>query len=428
MRILLQIIIAACTFTNAFGQATFLNNLKVREDNFFYKDSINGQITYGNYEPTGIISMDDGSLVVSTKFSLSFPGQFEMPITFNDDYFAKQKIFDEKSHISSGSVFKLDNNYQKQWEIIFREKRVVCLKKLSDESILAIGEMTDQKKFWISKISSNGKIIFERSYRLKSQPNVENVEIDSADNIHILISAEKCYPLSITNIYGRLRMNFFKVSDFEHDLYLLKISPAGKIKWVTTLDNRKNFTSYGSNLVINNGIHVSMKYDGFVKEKKERKSCEGSTIFEINNRGKIQEKYPVENKRVFLIDSQIVYATAISNDTLIFYKRESSLFKPIETIVFNDDIKQCWALKTLTTDSNNYFLGTHNHNLGFLLIKLDKQNRFLGYWKNDRVNASTFEDATVKPDNSIVIAASQYSRIDSTDNKSYYSVKLITIK
>jgi len=116
---LLQIIVLFFTLTNIFGQAELLTNIEVQEVNFCYKDSINGQITFGNYEPTGIVSLKDGSLIISTKFSISFPGQYQMPDSLSNEYFERQKIFAEKSHISSGSVFMLNGNHEKQWEVFF---------------------------------------------------------------------------------------------------------------------------------------------------------------------------------------------------------------------------------------------------------------------------------------------------------------------
>jgi len=425
---LLTTIIAFFILPNIYGQVSFLNNLKVQENNFFYKDSINGQITFGDYEPTGIVSMKDGSLIVSTKFSITFPGQYTTPITFNAEYFEREKIFSQKSHVCSGSLFKLDSNYQKQWEIIFKERRVVGIKKLSDENILIVGERTDMKQFWIAKISPDGKILFEKSYKFKRKPSVENMEIDSLDNIHVLLSAERLYPIRIRKYYGRIRLEFFKESEMENDLYLLKISPNGKIKWQTTIDNRKNISTYGYDLVIKNGIYISTRFSGFVKTPKGNIKSEGKMIYEICANGKIKTKYPIENKRIFSIRNQLLFATTARNDSLVISQKAANGYNPIETIIFNNDIEQFWTEKALSSDSNNYFFGTHHHNLGCLMVKLDKQNRYLGYWKDSLENISSFVDATIKPDNSVVIIATHYSLLNSTDSNKKYSIKIMTIK
>lgn len=405
-----------------------MNNLKVQEKNFLFKDSINGQITYGDYEPTGIISMKDGSLIVSTKFHITFPGQYTTPITFNAEYFEREKIFSQKSHVCSGSVFKLDCNYQKQWEIIFKERRVVGIKKLSDENILIVGERTDMKQFWIAKISPDGKVLFEKSYKFKRKPSVENMEIDSLDNIHVLLSAERLYPIRIRKHYGRIRLELFKESEMENDLYLLKISPNGKIKWQTTIDNRKNISTYGYDLVIRNGIYISTRFSGFVKTPKGKIKSEGRMLYEICTNGKIETKYPIENKRIFSIRNQLLLATTARNDSLVISQKAANGYNPIETIIFNNDIEQFWTEKALSSDSNNYFFGTHHHNLGCLMVKLDKQNKFLGYWKDSLENISSFVDATIKPDNSVVIVARHYSILNSTDSNKKYSIKIMTIK
>lgn len=413
---------------NIFGQENFLNNLKVQENNFVYKDSINGQITYGNYEPTGIISMKDGSLIVSTKFSITFPGQYTTPNTYNEEYYEREKLFSQKSHISSGSVFKLDCNYQKKWEIIFKERRVIGIKKLSDENILIVGERTDMKQFWIAKISPDGKVLFEKSYKFKGKPSVANMEIDSLDNIYVIISAVRINPISIRKFYSKIRLEFFKASGMNRDLYLLKISPNGKIKWQTTIDNRKNFLKFGYDLVIRNGIYISTSYIGFVKTQKGEIKSEGKMLYKIFTNGKIETKFLIENKRIFSIKDQLLFATAAHKDSLVIFEKTGNEYNPIETIIFNNDIKQFWILKALYSDSNNYFFGTNSHNLGCLMVKLDNQNKFLGYWKDSIENRSSFVDATIKPDNSVVIIAGHYSLLNSTDSNKKKSIKIITIK
>jgi hypothetical protein len=414
-------------FSNSYGQNVYEDELSIYEFDFYYSDSIDSDITFGDYKPTGIVSLQDGSLIVSTEIHLYFPDQYKTATEFTPEYFQQQKVFSSKSHISSGSVFKLDNDYQKQWEITFKEKRIVGIKKLSDESILVVGEQVDMKIFWIAKIDTNGNILFEKDYKFGQKPNIANIEVDSFDNIYILLNCERLYPVKITNFYGRKRIRFFQVSDMENDLYLLKISPQGKILWKTPLDKRKNITTFGYDLIIEKNIYVSTSYDGFVKHEKHK----GEMMYEINNRGKILTTMPIENKRILLMDSLLVFTTKSHNDSLVlyYYQKESDLLRPIETIIFKDDVKHFWAKKAIDAQTSNYIFGTNSHNLGCLLVELNKRNQFVGYWANERKNMSNFVDATIKPDDSIVILSCRYDiPLKSDDSSRKYSIRLIEIK
>ncbi len=349
-----------------------------------------------------------------------------MPDSLTNEYFERQKIFTEKSHISSGSVFMLNGNLEKQWEVFFKERRVEKIKKLSDESIIAIGESVDMKFFWVAKINRQGEIIYDKSYKFKRSPDIENFEIDSLNNLYILLSTEKIQPIKITKHYGKKRINFFKETDMEGDIYLLKLTPSGKIKWKTVIDKRKNFSAYGYDLIIEKDIYLSTSYEGFIKEKKEWRKEEGKNIYQLSKKGKILNIYQNENKSIYLLGNKLIFSTSADNDTLCLYQKEKSAIKLIETIVFNKRENQFWTEKSLSSEYNNYILGTNNHNLGCIVIKFDKQNKCIGYWKYDN---SSFVDATIGSDNSIVLIAENYSNLDKTNsNEKNNSIKLIIIK
>ncbi|PID95234.1 MAG: hypothetical protein CSA95_00670 [Bacteroidetes bacterium] len=402
-----------------------MTNIKIQEVDFCYKDSINGQITFGNYEPTGIVSLKDGALIISSKFSISFPEQYQMPDRLTNEYFERQKIFAEKSHISSGSVFMLNGNLEKQWEVIFKERRVEKIKKLSDESIIAVGESVDMKFFWIAKINRQGEIIYNKSYKFKRRPNIENIEIDSLNNLYILLSTEKIQPIRITKHYGKKRINFFKETVMEDDIYLLKLTPSGRIKWKTVIDKRKNFSAYGNNLIIGKDIYLSTSYEGFIKENKEWCKKEGGNIYQLSEEGKILNVYQNENKSIYLLGNKLIFLSRVGNDTLHLYQKEKSAIKLVETIVFKKIEKQFFTEKSLSAEYNNYIIGTNNHNLGCIVIEFDKQNKYTGYWEYDN---SSFVDATIGSDNSIVLIAENYSNLNpNNSSEKKHSIRLIII-
>jgi len=401
-------------------------NYEIHEVDFSYRDSIFGQVRYGNYEPTGIIILNDGSIVISTKFSIDFPEQFQQTDSYTKEYFKMQKEYSEKSHISSGSVFMLDANFEKKWGVIFKERRVTHVRKLQDETIIVLGESTDMKFFWIAKVDKEGSVVFEKRYRFKSSPSIANVEVDSLDNLYILVTTEKILPIKITNHLSKRRIRFFKETTMESDVYILKVSPTGKIKWKTSIDTRRNYFSFGQAVVINKNIYISNYTEGYKREKTGWVEEAGNYIYTLNSRGKIKEIFQTKNKNILSLNKQIIYSTHTDNDSLVLYKKVFSSLKPFVTIVFNNKIKQFSIDKALSTDLNNYIFGTTNHNLGCLLIELNSENKYNGYWSYDNSN---FVDAAIDSNKSIYILAKNYSNLNpnNSDNENF-SVKLIKIK
>jgi len=420
----LQIIVLFFTLTNIYGQAKLLTNINVKEVSFYYKDSINGQITFGDYNPTGIISLKDGSLIISTEFSIHFPGECIIPDTFTNEYFERQKIFKEKSHTSSGSVFMLNDNLEKQWEVIFKDRRVEKIKKLSDESIIAVGESVDLKFFWVAKINKQGKIIYDKSYKFKS-PFIQNIEIDSLNNLYILLTTERLQPIRIIKYYNRRHLYFFRETEMEDDLYLLKLTPSGKIKWKTAIDKRKNISAYGYDLIIEKDIYLSTSYNGFIKEKGKWREEKGRNIYQLSKNGKILDIYQPGKKDICMLGDKLIFSTSINNDTLCLYLKEDSDIKLMKTIVFNDIKTQFWIKKSLSSKYNNYILGTNDNHV-CIVIEFDKQNKCTGYWKYDNLK---FIDATIGSDNSIVFISDIYSNLDKTNrNKKNTSIKLTVMR
>ncbi len=90
------------------------NYKTIEKHHIYYKDSIESNITYGKYEPTDLIGLDDDSLIISSFFSINFPDQYSMPSDYNKEYLSKQNEMYSKSHISSGSIIKLNKEFKKE--------------------------------------------------------------------------------------------------------------------------------------------------------------------------------------------------------------------------------------------------------------------------------------------------------------------------
>jgi len=421
----LHIISLFLILSETYGQTDLLSKYEVKEYCFTYSDSINGQITYGNYEPTGIVSLANGSFIVSTVFSINFPEQNQLPDTFSQEYFDKQRIYRGKSHISSGSVFMLNENFEKQWEVIFKDKRVKGIKKLSNENVLIAGESVDLEFFWIAEINMEGDIIYEKNYKFKRSPSIDDFEIDSLNNLYLLLSTERINPIKVTKRYGKRRIILFQESDMESDIYLIKIDSGGKINWKKPIETRKNFWAYGSNLIIGNKIYFSLYSEGFIKKKKEWIKKEGEFIYEYMLNGEKINSYASSNKYAHLFNTGLIYSSFANNDTLELYFKDS-IFESIETISFKNNPNQFWIEKALFTAHDNYLTGTSNHNLGCIIFEFDHWNNYKGYWKYD---TASFVDAVIEGDNAIVIIARSYSNLYGNQNMGEnYSIKIIRLK
>jgi len=286
------------------------------------------------------------------------------------------------------------------------------------------------KFFWIAKINKEGKVLDEKKFRFKRRPTIENVEVDSLDNIYLLLSTERLKTISVTRNYGRKRIHFFQESDTEMNIYLLKISPANKIRWNTAIDKRHDYWTFGRDLVVHNSdIFVSTYFEGFKKEKKERIKDKGVILFLIGKTGKIKQTYPFDNKKIFINNNQFLFITSERKDTLTLYEGSPNSLLPIENIIFDNEIKTFWIKNFKEGNNHNYIFATHRNNLGCLLIELDKNNKYIRHWKDSLENVSSLVDGVISENNSVVILASHYSYpSENSTEKKVYSIKLIEIR
>lgn len=419
------------TLTTCFGQTKLDDSLTTQEFSFFYKDSIDNKVSFGDYEPTGFVSLDDGSLIVSTQFSIDFPGQYQMPDSFTKEkfkvYYEQQKMFDNKSHISSGSVFKLNSNFEKKWEIFFKDKRVMKIGKLPDQSVIVAGDRVDMKKFWMAHIDTTGKIIWQKEYKLKSKSGIANMVMDSLGNSFLQVETERVIPISTTKYYGKRRIRFFKQTEMEGNIYLLKVSSKGSILWTRSLDKTKKFQKFGQQLFIQDNIYASSSYEGFIKQKNDWKKKQGKTFFEINLQGKILRTTEIKNRFQYHFESNRFSVTA-DEDKLTFYTVTSTETKPTDTITFANPVKSIWIYGFLTANNFIYLLGSKDHNHGCIVVQLDKDNNYIGHWNDNSSESTSLVDAIVKPDGAIIVLSKCFKRAKDTNNELTTYINLTVMK
>lgn len=425
------LIFSVIVFTNSFGQIKLDNSITTQEFNFFYKDSIDNKVSFGDYEPTGLVSFDDGSLIISTEFSIDFPLKYQMPDSFNKEnfkiYYEQQKLINSKSHVSSGSVFKLNSNFEKLWEIFFKEKRVMKISKLPDQSIIIAGDRVDMQKFWMAHIDTSGKVIWQKEYKLKSKSMIKNMVIDSLGNCYLLAESERIVPISITKNYGKRRIRLFRQTEMEGNIYLLKVTSNGNVLWATCLDNKKRFEKFAYQLFIDGNIYASSSYEGFVKEKNEWKRKEGKLFFEVSPRGKILKSNNIDNHFMYHCNGNH-YSVTSNEDTLILYTETSFNSIVTDTIIFVKPVKSIWISGFLTINNYIYLLGSKDHNLGCIVIQLNKENRYIGYWNDKRSESTELVDAIVKADGTIIVISNCFKVAKGTNNELIRYINITIMK
>jgi hypothetical protein len=214
-------------FSACFGQSKQGDSLTVREFNFYYRDTIEGKVVYGDYEPTSCVLLDNGSLIVSTQFSINSPGNYK------------------RHHVSSGTIFRLNSKFEKQWEIFFKEHRVMKVGKLPDQSIIVAGDRTDMKKFWMARIDTSGKMIWQKEYNVKASSTVSNMVVDNFGNSFTLVETERRVLISFNNYRGKRKIVLFTETEMENNIYLVKVSSNGKALWKRSLDKTRLYEKFG---------------------------------------------------------------------------------------------------------------------------------------------------------------------------------------
>jgi len=207
--------------------------------------------------------------------------------------------------------------------------------------------------------------------------------------------------------HGRRRIRFFQESEWESNIHLLKISPTNKILWNTAIDTRRDYNTFGRDLILlNSDILVSTSFQN------RRSGKRGEKLFLIGESGRIKQTHSISSKRIFTNNNRLLFTTlAYQNDEfnsnmLVLYALENTFdtLLPIETIVFDDEIRRFWVVNFREGKKYNYIFTRQTN----LVIKLDKDNRYLGHWQHSSTGFR-FIDGVITPNNSIVILANHFS-------------------
>lgn len=394
----------------------------VEEFNFFHSDTANGEFAYGDYEPKDIIHLNDGSYLIGTELSISFPSQYKSPENYDSTYFAKSKVFQEKSHTSSGTVLKLNSNFEKEWETFFKGQRVERILKTSDNRILIVGEDVSMKFVWVAEIETNGTIKWEKHFDYKNKVTIADAIIDQNDQIYLLLEASHIIPIQIRKYYGKRRVHLFKDSEINSHLALLKVSSEGKKKSLKPIDKRRNYNKFGYNLVETQvSVFASYTYSGFEKDS----LIEGKKVVEISNSMSEISKNEIPKQDILLFENGLVTITSCSEGELRLYK-SGELIDSINVESADKDVR---IEKAINKSNGMLIIGSnYDNNMDYLLINLSADLKFNGYWTYPRDEYNEIRGAVVLDNGDIIIVGKCYREMKGTSNELTTYINLIKIK
>lgn len=390
----------------------------VEEFNFFYSDTANGEFAFGDYEPKDIIQLNDGSYLIGTQLSISFPSQYKSPENYDSAYFAKSKVFQEKSHNSSGTVLKLNSNFEKEWETTCRGQRIEKILKTSDNRILILGEDVSMKFVWLAEIDQNGNIKWEKHFNYKNIVSIADALIDQNDEVYFLLEAENTIPIRSIRNAGKRRIRLFRAAGSNTHLALLKVSSFGKKKWIKSIEKRNKCGIFGYNL-INHQDSIFASYANSVSE------CEGKYVTDISTSTKKSRTHEIPDQVMVSYKSGLITITSYSEGKLELYK-SGVLIDTISVVSANKDVR---IEKAITEPFGSLIIGSnYDNNMDYLLINLGPDLKFRGYWTYPRDEYNEIRGALILDNGDTLIVGKCYREKRGTSNKLTTFINLIKIK
>lgn len=394
----------------------------VEEYNFFYSDTANGEFAFGDYEPKDIIQLNDGSYLIGTELSISFSSQYKTTENYDSIYFVKSRIFQEKSHISSGTVFKINSNFEKEWETVFKEQRVEKIFKTSDDRILIAGENVSMKFVWLAELDKKGNILWEKHFKYKNRVTIADAKIDENNDIYLLLESSQIIPIQVRKYFGERRIHLFKDSEINSHLAILKVSFDGKEKWLKPIDKRRKYNKFGYNLVASQKtIFASYTYSGFEKDS----LIEGENVIEISKSGKVVLTRDILKQDILFFDSGLVTITSYSKGELILYK-SGKLIDSTNIESANKDVR----IEKAVSRSNGYLIlgSNYDNNMDYLLINISTDLKLLDYWTYPRDEFNEIRGALTLENGETIIIGKCYREMKGTSNELTTYINVVKIK
>ena len=110
---------------------------------------------------------------------------------------------------------------------------------------------------------------------------------------------------------------------------------------------------------------------------------------------------------IFNYNKGLITYSKDQDGKITFYKN----FYEIKSIELPQEIKNMWITKTERINGNIIIFGTLSNNLGYLLLKLDRNYNFKDYWNNNKERTCQPVDFLVK-DSSIIVVGEKWKDIN----------------
>ncbi|OIQ67704.1 hypothetical protein GALL_507150 [mine drainage metagenome] len=365
-------------------------------------------------------------MIISNELNIEFPELWdnskpEMP-------YKKFLEYEAHLHISSGSIFKLNSQFKKDWEIILKDKRVEQISSYDSTTFIAAGDNIRMRKMWVARINiADGKMIWLKEFAVRHESTVSCLCVSFKKDILILSENKRLIPLDIRMKYGRKRILFFeKASDFEYLLSLSRLSGNGELNWTKTVDfkNRYNFESYG--MAADTNIHLLSWFSGFDKVQGKYIKHEGENGYTYNLKGDQLVKKSLGNNReaISIYENGWIFVNKRS-DSISIEKLDDKM-RTISYRVIKTPQKYS-RIQALSLINGAYYLYgyTDIKTANFLICKLDTTFRLLNSWVYKRTDWN--DDIRLAPDAQglLTILGKCYTKPDG--NRLYQYINLVKL-
>lgn len=390
--------------TVIFGFNSVAQNSQLKvclEKEFIYADSANGEQAICSYEPTGLLALSNGRTIITTILSVQFPNRF------NHEYDEEiSNNYDEKSHVSSGTVICLDNNQSKIWEIVFKDERVEFLEKFNDTSFVIAGGHISLEYAWLALVSQNGELIWKKKVNHKRQTWASSLAVHKNEIYFLHESDRMIFYHTEPNTVKKHR--FFETAE-KHQLYLMKLDSRGKKKWRKGIDIRKNVQVNGGQLLAaGDKVYLTYRHIGPEINPNNRTYKNSKKLVTLNSKGQILNIKSFNRRTLLSVENKVISCTSADDDSLSIYSNDSL----IATLLIPEDIDRFWILGNFAISEELVLYGSCNNNLGLLLLSLDDQYQLNWYWNKQgdmKIQPGAY---CVNGNDSIMIAAEKWSRTE----------------
>lgn len=186
-----------------------------------------------------------------------------------------------------GIIAKHDSLGKIIWEKSFDLERINDM-KVFNGYIYAVGYKYLKRKAWISKIDTNGNVIWKKLLRFQYENEAENLTISESGDIFVLCEIQKAwFPVKIRlkkSMYRHITFRSLKKDIMENEIGIARLDTNGTVKWKKKFGEQKNYNHYFSCAISVNTSELLTSFYFSETNKKQKK--EGTRLVKLNYNGK----------------------------------------------------------------------------------------------------------------------------------------------